>query len=758
MHQPFYKDTFTGKYMMPWVRFHCIKSYFDMIDLLNEIPEARMTFNLVPSLISQIHDYAGGNVKDPFYEHFIKPATELNEHEKKFILLNFFMANWDTMIKPYPRYNQLLHKRGTKFNFSSDVASLKLTNQDYTDIQVWHNLTWFGYRAKKRFPEIKELIKRGQNFNEEDKKLIYNIQLEIIRLVLPEYKNALQNGNIELWTSPFYHPILPLLISTENGAKSSPGRLLPRKFEHPEDARQQLILAKSLFASVFDSEPAGIWPSEGSVSPEVIEMLGELGFKYSATDEDILFHSLNSPKSGELLYRPYKVKGSTHEISMVFRDRGLSDLIGFKFYNQKPETAVDNMLLYFGNIAEFCDKHYPADRPGLVTIILDGENPWEAYPDGGENFLTLLYRKIAGSPHLKMTTIGGFIENHPPVNIIEKIHPGSWINHNFNVWIGHPEENTAWDFINSARDFIVRSERDFNAKKAELPPEKIAEMEQNLWKAWHELYIAEGSDWFWWYGDDFSSDNDGEFDHLFRTHVANIYRFLHAHIPQNLFEPIKSIQQVVTSVLPIRLITPTIDGKLTNFYEWEGSGFVDFLVPQGMMHQREGYIESVNYGFDNENIYFRINYLDPRKSGDYFDEKYDKRYYACLELYIGKNTFCIVFLVDIESIWGRNPEQKIPSDHMISYMLYKKAGQDKYNKIGDFDNVRTKKITELSVPFGQFGLKAGDPVDFSITLYPQDFLIAKDKSSIIPLERCPRKGNIRFNIPDENFDAQNWCV
>ena len=758
MHQPFYKDTATGKYLMPWVRFHCIKSYFDMIDLLKDVPEARMTFNLVPSLLAQIDDYAAGNATDSFLSHFLKPASELNEYEKKFVLLNFFMANWDTMIKPHQRYYQLLHKRGTKFNFSSEVTPLKLTPQDFTDIQVWHNLTWFGHCARKKFPEINELIKQGQNFSEEDKKRIYNLQLEIIRLVLPTYKSALERGAIEISTSPFYHPIMPLLISTENGAKSSPGRPMPRKFEHPEDAKEQLLLSKAFYISKFGREPEGIWPSEGSVSPEVVHLLGELGFKWAATDEDILFHSLNTGKSGELLYRSYKVKSGDREISMVFRDRGLSDLIGFKFYSQKPESAVDNLMLYFGNIADFCDKHYPADTSGIVPIILDGENPWEAYPDGGEKFLTLLYRKLIEAPHLKMTTIGEFLKNHPPTNTIEKIHPGSWINHTFNVWIGHPEENQAWDCIGAARDFLTRTQREFQSKKQEMTPEQAAETELRLRNAWEELYIAEGSDWFWWYGDDFSTDNDGEFDHLFRTHVANVYRFLQARIPQNLFEPIKSLQQVVSAVQPFRLITPLIDGELTNFYEWEGSGSVDFHVPQGMMHQREGYIESVNYGFDSENLYFRINYFDPQKSGDYFDEKYDKRYYVCLDLYIEKNIFSAVFLIDIESIWGKSPIHKIPADHMITYMLFKKAAQDKYNKIGEFDTVRTKKITELSVPLGQFGLKPGDPVDFSITLFPQDFLTAKDKSNLIPIERCPRKGNIRFLVPDQNFDAQNWCV
>ncbi len=759
MHQPYYKDTVTGKYLMPWVRFHCMKSYFDMVDILEEFPESKMTFNLVPSLIEQIEEYTSGNVTDPFLEHFLKPASEMDEYEKKFVLLNFFMANWETMIKPNQRYHQLLHKRGTKYNFSSDINPLKLSNQDYTDIQVWHNLTWFGYRARKKFPEINEFIRRGQNFNEEDKKRIYELQLEIIRLIIPTYKKFMESGNIEVSTTPFYHPILPLLISTENGAKSSPGLLLPRKFEHPEDAKEQLRRAKEYYIEKFGFEPVGLWPSEGSVSPELIPMVHEMGFKWIASDEEILFHSLNSGKSGEVLYKPYKIAVDDAEISMVFRDRGLSDLIGFKFYNQKPEAAVDNMMLYFGNIADFCDKHYHGkDNPGLVSVILDGENPWEAYPDGGEKFLRILYRKLTEIPHFRMTTIGDFINQYPPKESLNNLHPGSWINHNYNVWIGHPEENTAWDCINAARELLTRSADEFEQKKISMPPDETADIEKRIRNAWEEIYIAEGSDWFWWYGDDFSTDNDGEFDYLFRTHVANVYRFLDARVPQNLLEPIMAYQPTSVTVEPFCLITPVIDGELTNFYEWEASGFVDFSSRQRTMHQREGYIDSIHYGFDKQNMYFRINYNDPRNIGDYYDTKYDKRYYICLDLYLKKTTFSIVFLVDLECIWGEMSELKIPADQMISYILFKKVDPNKYHKIGEFDTVRTKKITELSVPFGQFHLKPGDPVDFAIQLYPREFLSTKEKSSVIPVERCPRKGNIHFNVPDENFEIENWCV
>jgi alpha-amylase/alpha-mannosidase (GH57 family) len=759
MHQPYYKDTATGKFLMPWVRFHSIKSYFDMVDILEDFPEANMTFNLVPSLLSQIEEYASGTAVDPFLEHFLKPASEMNEYEKKFVLLNFFMANWDTMVKPYHRYYQLLHKRGTKYNFSSDINPLKLTNQDYTDIQVWHNLTWFGYRARKRFPEINELIQRGRNFNEEDKKRIHQIQLEIIRLIVPTYKKYLQSGQIDISTSPFYHPIMPLVISTDNGDKSSPGRPLPRMFQHPEDVEEQLRRARDFHINTFGIEPVGLWPPEASVSPELVPLANKFNFKWMASDEDILFHSLDTGKSGEALYRPYRVALDDAEVHMLFRDRGLSDLIGFRFYDQRPEAAVDNLMLYFGNIADFCDKQYSAqDSPGIVPIILDGENPWEAYPDGGEKFLSILYRKLSDIPHLNMTTISHYLSENPPTMTLNRLHPGSWINHNFNVWIGHPEENQAWECISAARDSLARKTSDVMSRKKPASQKETRDAEKRLASAWEEIYIAEGSDWFWWYGDDFSTDNDGEFDHLFRTHVANVYRYLEERVPQNLLEPIMEFQETSNVVQPFRFITPTIDGELTSFYEWEAAGYVDLHSQQGAMHQREGYIESINFGFDRDNLFFRINYYDPQDVGDYYDSKYDKRYYVCLDLYMKKNTYSIVFLIDLETIWGKSPELKIPADQMISYILFKRPEPGKYHKIAEFDTVRTKRITELSIPFGQFRLKPGESVDFALHLYPREFLSAKDKTAVIPVERCPRKGNVHVNVPDENFEVENWCV
>jgi len=258
---------------MPWVRFNGTKGYFDMIDLLEDFPEIKLNFNLVPSLLVQIEEYANNNVNDPFITYFLKPASELNPIEKQLILVNFFMANWDAMVKPYSRYWQLLYKRGTKFNLSTDIDDLELSEQDYIDIQVWHNLSWFGFRARKKYPAINELVSKGRNFSEGDKEVIFQIQKEILKQIVPTYKKFKENGQIEITTTPFYHPIIPLLISTENAVKSSPGRAVPEKFEHPEDVVAQLEKAVKFYEQVFGEKPKGIWPSEGSVCPELIPLL-----------------------------------------------------------------------------------------------------------------------------------------------------------------------------------------------------------------------------------------------------------------------------------------------------------------------------------------------------------------------------------------------------------------------------------------------------------------------------------------------------
>ncbi|MGA2193462.1 MAG: glycoside hydrolase family 57 protein, partial [Nitrospirota bacterium] len=533
MHQPFYKDLVTGKYAMPWVRLHGIKDYYDMVHLLRDYPKINQNFNLVPSLVDQIIDYSEKGATGIYLEHSLKPATELDRSEKIFILRNFFLANWDNMIKPYPRYWELLLKRG------KDVSDLELgrmsryfSDQDFLDLQVWFNLAWFDPLFKDNDQFLKELIQKGRDYDEGEKKLLIEKQREVMKLILPEYREMWDLGRIEVSATPYYHPILPLLCDTEIARVSSPGLPLPQRFRHPEDAKEQVSRALRRFNEVFGRRPVGMWPSEGSVSEEIIPIVADEGIGWIATDEEILAKSLDIvldrdfsgvSKKPEVLYRPYRALKDGCGVNIFFRDHTLSDLIGFVYSKWDPKNAVDDFM---GRLRRIRKDLSQKRSDGVVTIILDGENAWEHYRNDGRDFLCRLYERLSQDDEFVSVTMSRYLEKFPKPDVLPKLWPGSWIGHNFNIWIGHEEDNAAWDAVSKARQDVLEFEQepDIDREKLKL--------------AWEEIYIAEGSDWCWWYGDDHSSENDREFDELFRKHLVNVYALLGKTPPDSLFIPI----------------------------------------------------------------------------------------------------------------------------------------------------------------------------------------------------------------------------
>jgi alpha-amylase/alpha-mannosidase (GH57 family) len=755
MHQPLYKDSLTSKYLMPWVRLHACKGYFDMIDVLEDFPDVRLTFNLVPSLLVQLEDVAAGKAEDPFLTHFLKPADSLTGPERRFLLQNFFMANWNNVIRRHGRYWQLLYKRGTNYTARSNLDELKFTTSDYRDLQVWHNLAWFGFRARRKYPEIAELIAKGQHFSEEDKQTVLSLQTAIAGRIVPLYREARDREQIEITTSPFYHPIMPLVISSDNATRSCPETPpLGQRFAHAEDVRAQLSDAVDLHRRLFGRRPDGLWPPEGAVCREMIPLLEEAELAWTLSDEEVLEASM-APDAvrhrSAVLYKPYRAVHEGAAVDMLFRDRELADAIGFHYLGMRATDAVDHFFGQLRVVREGCEAaagRYP--NPPVVAVILDGENPWEAYRNDGEEFLGELYRRLSATPEVQTTRIGDYLREFPPTDTLEALHPGSWINHNFRVWIGHPEENDAWSKLARAREAVERAK----ANAASLRGATAREV--NFERARQAIHIAEGSDWFWWYGDDFTSDNDAEFDNLFRTHLMNAYRFAGTEVPRELAEPIKRHRTVVVSEQPTRFITPVIDGKRSNFYEWEGAGVYEARRPSGAMHQREAYIERISYGFDVDTLYVCIAYRNPAELGALVDEKYRKQFLIDVELR-GRFEHSIRFVVDLDEVWREGRHPKIPRDDMITYRLYRKAeANGEFEQVAIRDSLRTAKVTELSVGFDQLGLRAGDHVELSVTMYPLSH--GRRLDSAMPVERCPKKGNVHFTVPDELFELDNWVV
>ena len=532
MHQPFYKDPIEGRYMMPWVRLHGVKDYFPMAALVEDFEDIRVTFNLVPSLIDQLNDYVQNDATDTFLDLTVKKASSLTPEDKIEILNNFFKVNFKHFIEPNARYSELLIKKGIKP--LSGIALKKVvksfSNQDLLDLQVLFNLSWFHSISLDDDINLKDLVKNKKSYTEGDKEYVILKQKEILSQILPLYRRLQEKGRIEITTTPYYHPILPLLCDTSVARISSPGISLPKKFSHPEDAEWQIEAAIKCHTEQFGTPPRGMWPSEGSVSDKTLDLLIKKGIDWVATDEDILFNSLSmydkkykdvTAFDRRLIYRPYSFKKDSRHIAMIFRDKNLSDIISFNYNSWDQNQAAWDLMGHFKRVSE--NLRRDTDR-GLLAIVMDGENAWEYFEDNGREFFETLYANLDRQEGLSSTTISDFLDIEPPERMVSNIFPGSWINHNFKIWIGEEQDNLSWEYLHKVRKDLVKFTKEFHKSPDTKDGSKLRE-------AWKQFYIAEGSDWNWWYGGKAHSKGDNPFDKLYRTHLKSIYQILKKRVP-----------------------------------------------------------------------------------------------------------------------------------------------------------------------------------------------------------------------------------
>ena len=711
MHQPFYKDPITEYYRLPWVRLHGTKDYLDMVETVREFPEIKQNFNLVPSLIEQIIDYSENNARDVYLEISRKKADQLSEEEKIFVLDNFFLANWENMIKPFPRYYELLVKRGTRLVRGDSRRVVKyFSDSDFLDLQVFFNLCWIDPLFRKKDPILKKLSEKGRNFSEEEKEVLLDRQSGIIKRIIPAYQEMALSGQIELSFSPFYHPILPLLCNTDIARIAMPDVRLPRRrFQHPEDAEKQIEMGIRYFEKVFGIKPSGMWPSEGSVSEEVLRMASRLGITWMATDEGILSNSLKKrlrDDSGNLteaslLYKPYTFEG----VSMVFRDHVLSDLIGFVYSQWDAKRAADDLIQRLLNMR----NSLSGGGPRLVSIILDGENAWEYYKNDGRDFFLYLYEGLSKEARLKTTTVSEFLGSYSKGERLEHVYPGSWINSNYGIWIGHEEDNLAWDYVAETRDELVN----FQSHNPGVDVEK----------AWKALYIAEGSDWNWWYGDEHTTETQEEFDELFRLNLMQVYREIGKDIPAQLFMPILKYDRRISPTLSIRgFIQPKIDGFVTSYYEWYQGAQLDVKKSGGSMHKSESLIATVYYGFDRDNLFVRI---DPKIPFGEFDEGVE--FWLITSKPADIRVSCPLRV-------GKNKAD-----------LFEKK-DDGWSKVTEIGEVAAQDVLEVSIPFAELKAKEKDEINLFIS-------VRKGRDE---MERCPWRGFISITVPTEDFEAMMW--
>jgi alpha-amylase/alpha-mannosidase (GH57 family) len=720
MHQPYYTDPVAGTASMPWVRLHATKAYFDMAYLIEQFPSIRATFNFTPSLLVQLQELASGSVRDLFLDHAQRPAVDLSEAERAFLIRHFFAANWATMVRPFPRYHELLVKRGADIR-GQDLTKLtrQFSTQDLLDLQVWHNLAWFGYGTISRYPRLAQLRRKGRGFTEEEKQEMLALQRQAVGEIIPFYRKLAEAGQIELTTSPFYHPILPLLINTDFARRARPETPLPSRFQAPDDAQGQVRNAVAFHKNLFGQLPAGLWPSEGSVCPELIPILKQEGLRWLATDEGVLARSLEAAsrswRRDADLYRPYLAGPQGEEMTIIFRDRDLSDAFGFVYAKAAPDSAVEDVLARLGNIAR-----YAPENQVLIPIILDGENPWEYYHDGGERFLTGLYEALSpgstaplSSLHVTIDTISRSLEVIPPTARLDHLHSGSWINADFKIWLGHQEDNRGWDLLRDTRARLVEVAGGLSAEQAR--------------GAWEELYAAEGSDWFWWYGDDFETDYKAEFDRLFRTHLRNVYLRAGLPAPDFLNEPLIGVSEPHQVRNPVSLLSPTIDGLVSTFFEWHGAGMIDPAPPLGSMWKAAGLFAYIGFGFNLEELFLR---LDPDEGA--LAAQPD----AVLDVHILTDSFSHKLRF---TLTPPGPD---------TFTLLSAEPDRPFSEAGRYGSICRRKVIELAMPFKELHLQAGQEFRMSLIVTHNG----------LEIERYPRHYPLILTVPDRDFETRMWKV
>lgn len=591
MHQPDYREPGSRRLSMPWVRLHALKDYLDMPLRAAEREGVRATFNLVPSLLDQLELYCNGGVDRHLELSRLRPE-ELAPEIKREVLATFFTANPARMILPYPRYRELYTKSISAADEAATLVSL-FSSEEMRDLQVWSNLVWIDPLFRDEEP-VRGLFARARQFTEEQKQSLLDWQIKLIARIVPTYQKLAADNRLEVSFTPYYHPILPLLCDTDVAREALPSVELPnRRFVHPEDADAQVAKAVAKYRELFGRDPEGMWPSEGSVSEEVMAIAARHGIKWLASDEEVLNHSLTKSGLRRADHPIHGVYEYANGVKLVFRDHALSDRIGFVYSTWEASRAVSDFVSHIKQLRSLYAEQL--DRT-IIPIILDGENAWEYFPDDGDEFLSLLYEQLAEDEEIETVTLGE-ATRRLPARKLPRLYAGSWINHNFRIWIGHPEDNTAWDLLSRTRDDLVTFERDnpgFDSARST--------------QAWEQIYIAEGSDWCWWYGDDHRSGQNDQFDRIYRKHLAAVYEVTGQEVPLPLLRPISQPSGVRRASLPDGLMTPVIDGRLTHFYEWAGAGHYDCRDLGGTMHRVDHSISDIYFGFDHDRFHIRLDF------------------------------------------------------------------------------------------------------------------------------------------------------
>ena len=582
MHQPEYRNS-GGEFVLPWVYLHALKDYIDMPLSVISNPGMKANLNITPVLIDQWQDYnyriekalaedTANEASDILPDKFLKPLLyksidEGGEDIRKWMCEHYIWSNYEQMVCRFDDY-KILYDLAL-----SGSRHIYLNDDFYFDLCVWFHLSWCGECMKRYDPVINYLIRKGSGFTENDRRSLLKRLLEWMKYGLslygfpavkggeppaafPEYPHMIEKtklkeleskkkGEYEISLSPHYHPIIPLLLDIHCGGISAQMTGIyyePVKFEKYYDgldsAKRHMDSLDEYYKHISRNNGVkAMWPSEGAVSHETLELFRRYGIDICASGEELLSASLgidahkpvfSQGKNIIPLYRMYKWKDTG--VKMIFRDSGLSDLIGFTYAKWRGDDAANNLVDKLHSIDDF-------DKDAVVSIILDGENPWEYYYENGFYFLNDLYSSIASSvkinPILLSEAVNYCNENVGECMKMDYIIPGSWVNGNLRMWVGEEQKNKAWFMLNDAKKVLLDSAIAGDISKTDLEG------------ALKNLMSAEGSDWFWWLGPDSPLFSQSSMEKIFRDFLKNIYLKSGKKVPDLLYESLSSTKNII---------------------------------------------------------------------------------------------------------------------------------------------------------------------------------------------------------------------
>ncbi len=549
MHQPDYRDYSSGDFVLPWTYLHAIKDYTDMAYHLERHPKIHAVLNFVPILVDQLEDYvdqfATGKLRDPLLRLLShKNPNELAADQRELILDACFRGNHSKMVEPFPAYQRLMDMH-SRLKDEGEVVLSYLSGQYMADLLTWYHLAWCGESVRREHPLVVHLMKKAEGYTYQDRKELFDLIGQLITDIIPRYRRLAKSGQIEISTTPHYHPLAPLMIDFASALEAMPDAKLPESAIYPggkERVAQHIAKAKKSHAARFGSEPKGMWPAEGSISNETLAVMAEEGCQWAASGQAVLVNSLRhnhlpTDNRAQYLYRPYQLEGKAGAISSFFRDDNLSDLIGFEYARWDGKSAA----VHFVTQVEEISKHAADGETPVVSVILDGENAWEYYPYNGFYFLDHLYTELENHTRIHTNTFSNYLKLSPirsdsaQAKVLPSIVAGSWVYGNFSTWIGCKDKNRAWDLLCDAK----------KCYDAVMMTDKLSQAERIA--AEQQLCTCESSDWFWWFGDYNPSLSVASFDRLYRHNLRELYRRIKLPAPHNLSEPV-SLGSVNTDV------------------------------------------------------------------------------------------------------------------------------------------------------------------------------------------------------------------